>query len=323
MNLAARCAGLAAFALATACLAQTPDYPSKPIRLIVPFSAGGTADILARLIGDRMTSTLRQQVIVENRPGAGGNLGAAAVANAKPDGYTLLLGTVSTHAINPNLYPKLPFDPVRSFSPITRVAIMPNLLVVNPQVPAKTVRELVDYAKANPGRLAFASAGSGTSQHLSAELFKTMAGVDLTHVPYRGNALAVTDLIGGQVQLMFDNVAVSLPQVRGGNLRALAVTSPRRSAAVPDLPTIAESGFPGYAIVSWFALLAPAGTSPDIVERLNRAAMAALNAPHVKARLMKDGIEPAPTTPSQLAAFIGDELLKWGKIVKESGARVE
>lgn len=307
--------------VASAALSQ--DYPSRPIRIIVPFPAGGTADLLARQIGQTMSEALRQQVVIENRTGAGGNIGADLAAKSKPDGYTLLMGTVSTHAINPNLYPRMPYDPVKDFAPVMMVAKMPNLLVVHPSVPAFNVAELIALAKARPGALAFASAGNGTSQHLSGELFKKMAGVDMIHVPYKGNAPAVTDLVGGQVQVMFDNIPVSLQQVRAGKLRALAVTGLARSPVLPELPTLAEAALPGYSITSWFGLYAPSGTSPQIIERLNRETNKALATVQFRRRLTDQGIEPAGGTPGQFADFMRAELVKWGKIVRESGARVE
>ena len=307
--------------MASAALPQ--DYPSRPIRMIVPFPAGGTADLLARQIGQTMGEALRQQVVIENRTGAGGNIGADLAAKAKPDGYTLLMGTVSTHAINPNLYPKMPYDSVKDFAPVAMVARMPNLLVLHPSVPATNVAELIALAKARPGTLAFASAGNGTTQHLAGELFKKMADVDMIHVPYKGNAPAVTDLVGGQVQVMFDNIPVSLQQVRAGKLRALAVTGPARSPVLPQLPTVAEAALPGYNITSWFGLYAPSGTSPQIIERLNREANKALASEPIRRRLTDQGIEPAGGTPGQFAEFMRTELVKWGKIVRESGARVE
>jgi len=307
--------------VASAALPQ--NYPSRPIRMIVPFPAGGTADLLARQIGQTMSEALRQQVIIENRTGAGGNIGADLAARSKPDGYTLLMGTVSTHPINPNLYPNMPYDPVKDFAPVTMVARMPNLLVVHPSVPANNVAELIALAKARPGALAFASAGNGTTQHLAGELFKKMTGVDMIHVPYKGNAPAVTDLVGGQVQVMFDNIPVSLQQVRAGKLRALAVTGPARSPVLPELPSLAEAGLPGYSITSWFGLYAPSGTSPQIIERLNREANKALATAQIRRRLTDQGIEPAGGTPGQFADFMRAELVKWGKIVRESGARVD
>ncbi len=302
---------------------QAQTYPVKPIRLIVPYSPGGTADLLGRSIARKLGESLGQQVIIENRTGAGGGIGADLVAKSKPDGYTLLMGTIATHAINPNLYPDNPYDPVKDFAPVLLVATMPNLLVVNPAVPAKTVRELIALAKVKPGELAFASAGSGTTQHLSGELFKKMAGVDMLHIPYKGNAPAVADLVGGQVQLMFDNIPISLQQVRAGKLRALAVTGPKRSPVLPDIPTIAEAALPGYSVTSWFALFAPAGTPPAIVARLNKETNKALADEALRRQLGDQGIEPAGGTAEQLAAHIRAELPRWKKIVAESGAKVE
>lgn len=299
------------------------DYPEKTIRIIVPYSPGGTADMLARTMGQKMAESLGQQVIIDNRPGAGGNIGADLAAKAAPDGYTMLMGTVATHAINPNLYPKMPYDAAKDFAPIVLVATLPNLLVVNPSVPARNVKELIALAKAKPGELAFASAGNGTSQHLSGELFKKMTGVDMTHVPYKGSAPAVTDLVGGQVQLMFDNIPSSLPQVRAGKLRALAVTGPRRSPVLPDLPTVSEAGLTGFSMTSWFALFAPAGTPAKILLRLNKAAGRAIASKELRQQWMAQGIEPAGGTSEQLDAFRRIEAPKWEKIVRDSGARVE
>ncbi len=298
-------------------------WPDKPVRMIVPYPAGGTTDLLARALAHKMSASLGQQVVIENRPGAAGNIGSDLVAKARPDGYTLLMGTIASHAINPNLYRDMPYDPLRDFAPVMLVATLPNLLVVNPAVPATTVKELIELARRKPGELAFASAGSGTTQHLSGELFKKMAGVDMLHIPYKGNAPAVTDLVGGQVQLMFDNIPISLQQVRAGKLRALAVTGPKRSAALPDVPTVAEAALPGYSVTSWFAMYAPAGTPGAIVARLNREAARALAAPDVRRPLIDQGIEPAGGTPEQLATHMRAELSRWKRIVAESGARVE
>ena len=304
-------------------VAHAEAYPSKPITMIVPFPAGGTTDILARAIGQELFKTLGQQVIVDNRPGAGGNIGSALVAKAAPDGYTLLMGTVGTHAINASLYAKMPYDTVKDFAPITQVAAVPNILVVNPTLPVKSVKELIAYAKANPGKLNFASSGNGTSIHLSGELFKTMAGVDMTHIPYKGSAPALTDLLGGQVNLMFDNMPSALPHVKAGKLRALAVTSGKRSPAAPDLPTIEEAGVPGYEASSWFGVLAPAGTPPDIVNKLNAEIVRILKTPEMKERLSSQGAEPVGSSPGEFAAHIKAEMAKWAKVVKESGARVD
>ncbi len=314
-------AALATVAAAVPARAQT--WPAKPIRLIVPYPPGGTTDLLGRGIGQKLSESLGQQVVIENRPGAGGSIGADLAAKSKPDGYTLLLGTIATHAINPNLYPDNPYDPAKDFAPVALVATMPNLLVVNPSVPAKSVRELIALARSKPGALAFASAGSGTTQHLSGEIFKKMAGIDMLHIPYKGNAPAVTDLVGGQVQVMFDNIPISLQQVRAGKLRALAVTGPKRSGVLPDVPTIAEAALPGYSVTSWFALFAPAGTPAAIVARLNKETNMALADRVLRQQLVNQGIEPSSGTAGQLAAHVQAELLRWKKIVAESGARVE
>ncbi|MEO8005643.1 MAG: tripartite tricarboxylate transporter substrate binding protein [Betaproteobacteria bacterium] len=299
------------------------DYPEKPIRLIIPYTPGGTADMLARTLGQKLTESLGQQIIVDNRPGAGGNIGADIAAKAAPDGYTLVMGTVATHAINGFLYPNMPFNPEKDFAPIVLLGTLPNVLVVNPSVPARNVKELIALARSRPGELAFGSAGNGTSQHLSGELFKKMTGVDMIHVPYKGSAPAVLDLIGGQVQLMFDNLPSSLPQVKAGKLRALAVTSPRRSPALPDLPTLAESGLTGFSITSWFALYAPAGTPTKILARLNKEAAKAIASQDLRQQWIAQGIEPAGGTAEQLAEFRRIEAPKWEKIIRESGARVD
>lgn len=303
--------------------AHAADYPEKPIRLIIPYTPGGTADMLARTLGQKLTESLGQQVIVDNRPGAGGNIGADIAAKAAPDGYTLVMGTVATHAINPSLYPNMPFNAEKDFAPIVLLGTLPNLLVVNPSLPVKNVKELIALARSKPGELAFGSAGNGTSQHLSGELFKKMTGVDMIHVPYKGSAPAVLDLIGGQVQLMFDNLPSSLPQVKAGKLRALAVTSPRRSPALPDLPTLGESGLTGFSITSWFALYAPAGTPAKILARLNKEAAKAIATKELRKQWLDQGIEPAGGTADQLAEFRRIEAPKWEKIIRESGARVD
>ena len=317
-------AGAALGLLALAPLsAHAQAYPAKAITIIVPFSAGGATDILARVVGQYMAKDLGQPVIVDNRAGAGGNIGTQAVARATPDGYTLLMGTVGTHAINQSLYDKLPFDPIKDFTPLTRVALVPNLLVANPAQPFKTVKDMLAYAKANPGKVTFGSSGSGSSIHLSGELFKHMAGVDIQHVAYRGSAPAVNDLLGNHIAVMFDNMPSAIGHVKSGKLRPIAVTTPKRSPALPDVPTIAEAGVPGYEATSWFGLLAPAKTPAPIVAKLNASILKALADPDVKKKLMEQGAEPHPESPEQFAQFIASETAKWGKIVKQSGATAQ
>jgi len=308
-------------AVVPAAMAQT--YPTKAIRMVVPFPAGGTTDILARIAGQKLTEALKQQVIIDNRPGAGGNIGTELVAKSPPDGYTLLTDPGSTLTINPSLFAKLPYDPVKDFAPVTILAAVPNILVVHPSLPVKNVKELIALAKAKPGLLNYASTGAGQSTHLSMELFKTMAGIDLVHIPYKGSAPALTDLLGGQVTLMFDNMPSSLPHVQGGKLRALAVSTLKRSPAMPQLPTVAESGLPGFEVSVWFAVLAPAGTPRDIVQRLNAVLVKALQSPDVKERLAGQGAEPVGNTPEAFAATMQRDLVKWAKVVKDSGARLE
>ena len=308
--------------------AQAGAWPNRTVRIVVPFAPGGTTDILARALAPELGRVFGQTFIVDNKPGAGGNLGAAEVAKSAPDGYTLLMGTVGTHGINQSLYPKLPFDPIKDFAPVTLVAGVPNVLVMNPAkaeaLKIATVPDLIRYAKANPGKLNMASSGNGTSIHLSGELFKTMTGTFMVHFPYRGSGPALLDLIGGTMDLMFDNLPSAMPQIRAGKLKAIAVTSSQRSAAMPDLPTIAEAAkLPGFDASSWFGLLAPAGTSPDIVNRLQQETARALSTPALKERLLAQGAIPSGMTPSQFAAYIAAETAKWSKVVKASGAKVD
>lgn len=317
-----RCALTALFAT-FACGAFGQAYPNRAIRLVVPFPAGGTTDILARDVAKRLTETLGQSVVVDNRAGAGGNIGSDIVAKSAPDGYTLLMGTVGTHSINPSLYTKMPYDHVKDFAPVVLVAGVPNVLVVYPPLPVNSVADLIKLAKAKPGTINFASSGSGTSIHLSGELFKTMAGVDMVHVPYKGSAPAVTDLMGGQVQIMFDNLPSSLQQIKAGKLRAIAVTSLKRAPALPDVPTIAESGLPGFEASSWFGVLAPAGTPPAVIAKINNEVNAWLQSAEGRQQLMTQGAEAAGGTPEQFAAHIRSETEKWAKVVKASGAKVD
>jgi tripartite-type tricarboxylate transporter receptor subunit TctC len=309
--------------LAAPVAVRAQDYPTKPIRMVVPFTPAGTTDILARIVAHQLSEAWGQQVIVDNRPGAAGNLGSDLVAKSTPDGYTVLMATVSSHGINPSLYNKMPYDAVKDFQPVSLVALVPNLLVVNPNVPVKSVQDLIKLAKDKPGKLNVASSGNGTSIHLSAELFKTMTGVDMVHVPYKGSAPAVTDLIGGQVDLMFDNMPSSIEHVRGGKLRAIAVTTAKRSPALPDLPTIAEAGVPGYEATSWFGVMAPAGTPKPIVDKMSAEIAKSLRKPDVKAKLAEQGAEAVGSTPDEFSTFVKAEIDKWAKVVKASGASAD
>lgn len=321
-----RRAAIGAIALAAATLslgAAAQAYPTKPITIVVPFSAGGTTDILARLVGQYLTTELGQPVVVDNKAGAGGNIGGALAAKAPADGYTLFMGTVGTHAINAALYKKMPFDHVKDFAPLSRVANVPNLLVAHPSQPFKTVPEMIAYAKANPGKINFGSPGNGASPHLSGELFKSMAKVELTHIPYKGSAPAVSDLLGNQIAIMFDNMPSVIPHVRSGKLRAIAISTAKRSPELPDVPTIAEAGVPGYEAVSWFGLFAPAATPKPVLDKLSTALSKVLANPEVQKKISVQGGETVNETPAQFAAFIRSETTKWGKVVKESGATVD
>lgn len=299
---------------------------ARPIKLVVPYPPGGPLDAIARILAEKVQPALGT-VVVENRPGAGGNLGADAVAKAPPDGHTIVMGAVATHAINPWLYAKLPYDPIRDFAPITLVARVPNVLVLNTEaaerLQIRSVADLVAYAKKNPGRLNYGSGGNGSAGHLAGEMFKAQAKVSLVHIPYAGAAPAQLGLLAGQVDLNFDNLAAAAANIRAGKLKALAVTTVQRSAAMPELPTLAESGLPGLVVDTWFGLLAPAKTPAEQVQQLNAAFTAALAAPDVKERLAKFLAEPAPSTPAQFGAFIQAELAKYEKVVKASGVRIE
>ncbi len=306
-------------------LAQTAasNWPNKPIRYIVPFAPGGTTDILARTIGERLGAALGQPIVVDNKPGQGGSIGAAELARAAPDGYTIGGGTISSHAINATLYDKLTYDPVTSFAPITLYATQPNVLLVHPSVPAKNVREFIDLVKANPEKYSFGSAGNGTSQHISGELFKTMAGVKMQHIPYRGSGQMMPELLAGTVPVAFDNIATAVQHVNAGKLRALAVTSATRSIVSPDVPTMAEAGLAGYDISSWQAVFAPAGTPPAIVDRLYTEIARILKTPDIQKRLGDLGLNIVEMTPAQLTALIKSDVPRLGKIVKDSGARAD
>lgn len=291
--------------------------------MVVPFSAGSTTDILGRLVAQKLTERWGQQVIVDNRPGAGGNIGSDIVARAVPDGYTILVSAASTLAINVSLYKNMPYDTATAFAPITLIARVTNVLVVHPLLPAKTVKELIALAKSRPGQLNFASGGSGGTQHLSGELFKMMAGVDMVHIAYKGSAAAMPDVLGGHVLLIFDGVPQSLPYIKAGKLRPLGVTTAKRSPALPDVPTIAEAALPGYEATAWFGVVAPAGTPKDVIDRLNRDVVGILNTPEIRERLTAQGATPSPQTPEEFSRFIKSEMVKWAKVVKATGASVD
>ena len=317
---AAAFCGLLFIGLCHTGMAQT--YPAKPIRIIVPFPPGGIADLFARVIGQKFNETWGQFGVVENRPGVGGNIGAELVAKSAPDGYTLVTGSIGTHAVNVSLFSKLPFDPIRDFAPVSLIMEAEGLLVVHPSLPVKSVKELIALAKARPGQIAYASAGHGTAAHLSGELFKSMAKVDLVHVPYKGNVPAITDLLAGQTSLLFATMPTVLPQVQAGRLRALAVASSSRSPAAPQLPTIAEV-LPGFSVTNWIGFFAPAGTPRDVVLKLNGEVARIMQAPDIQKRLLAEGAKFTPWTPDQFAAFVKAEMTKWAKVVKDAGIRVD
>ncbi|MEY4364322.1 MAG: hypothetical protein RLZZ24_1674 [Pseudomonadota bacterium] len=321
---------VASVAFMAAPMAHAQAWPSKPVRIVVPFAAGGTTDILARAIAPELTKVFGQSFYVDNKAGAGGNLGAEIVAKSANDGYTLLMGTVGTHGINRALYAKLPYDPIKDFAPITVVAGVPNVMELNAEFAKthniNTVQDFIAYAKAHPGKINMASSGNGTSIHLAGELFKSMAGVYMVHFPYRGSNPALLDMIGGSMDVMFDNLPSSLPHIKSGKLKALAVTSSQRSGALPDVPTVEEVGGPalkGFEASSWFGLLAPAGTSADVVQRIQQEVAKALATPAVKEKLLAQGAIPGGNTPAEFAKFIDAEHAKWARVVKASGAKVD
>jgi len=301
---------------------QAAVYPTRPVRFVVPFSAGGPTDILARIVGQKLTEGWGQQVLIDNRPGAGSTLGTDIVAKANPDGYTVLV-TTSGHAINPALYRKLPFDSVRDFAPITLVNSAPLMLVVHPAVPARTIKELVAAARTQPGQLAYASSGSGGISHLAGHLFMTMAGIQLTHVPYKGMAPAVSDVLGGQVAMVFPDPILAMPHVKAGKLRALGITGAKRLRLSPEIPTIAEAGVTGYDVSVWYGALAPAGTPASVIQRLHADIARVVNLPEVRERLINEGGEPGGNTPEQFGALVRADLLKWSKVVKDSGVQLD
>jgi len=300
--------------------AQQP-WPSKPLRLVVGYAAGGATDVLARLVAMKLGDELGKPVVVENRAGANSNVGAEVVAKAEPDGYTLYVYTIA-NTINASLYDKLGYDPAKDFEPVGMIAKIPNVLVVNPSLPVKNVADYLRFAKESSSGITFASSGSGSSIHLSGEIFRMRSGINMLHVPYRGSAPAVTDLLGGQVQSMFDNTPSAMPHVKAGRLRAIAVTSPQRLPLLPDVPTVAESGYPGFDVQSWFAIAAPAGTPKPVVDRLNAALNKALAAPDVRQRMQDLAANPQPGTPEQMRTFMMSEIKRWHDVVKQSGARV-
>ena len=326
---------LGACALALLCAGAGPAaaqeaWPSKPVKIVVPFAPGGTTDILARAVAPELSKAFGQQFIVDNRAGAGGNVGAEIVSHSPADGYTLLMGTVGTHGINRALYPKLPYDPIKDFMPITLVAAVPNVMEMNAQkakdLNIHNVQDFIKYAKSHPGKLNMASSGSGTSIHLAGELFKSMTGVSMTHIPYRGSGPALLDMVAGNADVMFANLPSSMQQIKGGKLVPLAVTSAKRSPALPDVPTVEEAGGPalkGYEASSWFGLLAPAGTSPDIVKRIQQAVAKSLESPDIKEKMQAQGAIPSGNTPEEFTRLIASEHVKWAKVVKDSGAKVD
>jgi tripartite-type tricarboxylate transporter receptor subunit TctC len=317
---------LAAAALAFGALvapAAAQGFPSKPVKLVIPFPPGGSLDNVGRLLAQKLSEAWGQQVVIENKPGAGGNIGADAVAKSPPDGYTVVMGALSTHAVNPSLYTTMPYDAVRDFAPLSLVATTPNVLIVKAGMPIASVKDLVAYAKANPGKTNFGSGSNGSAGHLAGELFKLETGTDVMHIPYKGGAPALQALLAGDTQFMFDNLANAMAQVKGGTVRAIAVTTAQRSKLAPDLPTMAEAGLPGFDISTWFGLMAPAGTPPEVVARWNEGIVKALNSPDVREKMLAQGAEPAPMTPTEFAAFIARERDKYARIVKASGAKVD
>ena len=314
-------AALAALAFSVPAVAQTA-YPSKPIKIVVPFAVGGIADTFSRAIGAKLAEAWGQPVVVENKAGAGGNIGADLVAKSPPDGYTLVMGNIGTHAVNQSLFKTMPFDTMRDFVPIAHVLDAEGLLVVHPSVTANTVPELIALARSQPGKMSYASGGLGTTSHLAGELFKSVAKVDIVHVPYKGNSPAITDLVGGQTQMIFATMPTVLPMVKAGRLRAIAVIGPQRSPALPDVPTVGES-LPGFEVSNWIGLFAPAGTPPEIVARLNAEVQKVMRSPEIAKRLETEGAKFIPTTPAQFADFQREEAAKWARAIRDANIKVE
>lgn len=304
-------------------LVHAQNYPARPLRLIVPTAPGGGTDFTGRLVAAKLSETMGQQVVVENRGGGGGSVGADNAAKATPDGYTLLLGSIATHAVNPALYKKLPYDHLKDFAPVSLIGTVPNALVVHPSVPVKSLQEFITYAKANPGKINYGSSGVGSPPHLSMELLRSMTGINLVHVPYKGAGPALADLLGGQVQAMCTSLAGLINFVKSGRVRALGVTTAKRNPQLPDVPTIVESGVPGYEVTIWYAVFAPVATPKAIVDKLNAEMVKALNSSEMKERMALQGMDPAPSTPAELTAFVKVETAKWAKAAKDSGATAE
>jgi len=311
----------ACFILAFSCAAAAQDYPNRPIRLVVTVPPGGAADFIARLVGGKIAESLGQPVLVENRGGAGGTIAADAVAKAAPDGYTLLQNSITTHGVGPHLYAKLPYDPVKDFAPVSGLALLPLIMAVNADLPFRNVQELISHSKSNA--LNFASSGNGGAPHMAAELFKSVTGAPLTHVPYKGSGPAVADLVGGRVQIMFDAAPSLIAHIRSGRLRVLGAASTERNRLLPEVPTFGELGYPKVAVSLWYGLLAPAGTPKPVVEKLNREAARALTSPDVRDKLQAQGAEPMPGTPEAFASFMQEEMAKWAPVVKQAGVKLD
>ena len=322
LSLLARCIiAIMMAAVTTAAVAQA--YPTKPIKLVAPSSPGDAPDVIARLVADKLSVVLGQQVVVENKPGAGGVVGSDAVAKAPPDGYTLIMGNAGSHGINAAVYATLPYDIQRDFAPVSQVAVAPNVMVINPSVPASTVAEFIAYAKANPGKLSYASGGNGSSAHMSMELFKSMSGIDIQHVPYKGSSPALTDVVSGQVVAFIGNMPPTVPLIKAGKLRAIAVTTKSRSALMPELPTITEAGLPGFETVAWFGVLAPAGTPPEVVNRLSAEIAKIAKSPEIREKLVAMGAEPVGSTPEEFKAVIDRDIAKWKPLAQRVGIKID